>query len=147
MTTSLLASHHLLHLTKNVKDDDKLGGFRLIIISWVFSQLWTHWLHRHLMHLLGFCDLTDCITTWCISWVFVISLTASPPDASLGFLWSRWNFIDYITTWCISWVFMISLRFHWLHHHLMHLMGFYDLIEISLTTSPLDASPGMLWSH
>jgi hypothetical protein len=36
--------------------------------------LWSHWLHHHLMHLLGFCDLTNCITTLCISWVFMISL-------------------------------------------------------------------------
>jgi hypothetical protein len=56
------------------------------------------------------CELTDYITTWCISWVFVISLTVSPPDASLGFLW-----------------------FHWLHHHLMHLLGFCDLTG-SITT-------------
>jgi hypothetical protein len=28
-----------------------LGGFRFVVISWVFSQLWAHWL----------------ITTWCIS--------------------------------------------------------------------------------
>jgi len=79
---------HLLHLKKNAKDDDQLGSSRLIVISWVFSQLWAHWLHRHLMHLLVSCDLTNCITTWCISWVFVISLIASPPDASLTFLWS-----------------------------------------------------------
>jgi hypothetical protein len=55
------------------------------------------------MDFLGFCDLTNYITTWCISWDFVISLTASPPDASPRFLWSRW-----------------------LHHHLMHLLNFCD---------------------
>jgi len=40
-----------------------------------------------MMHLLGFffsCEFTDYITIWCISWVFVISLTASLPDASPG---------------------------------------------------------------
>ncbi len=59
--------------------------------------LWSHWLHHHLMHLLGFYDLVE------------ISLTTSPPNASPGFLWSHWNLTDCITTWCISWDFVISL--------------------------------------
>jgi hypothetical protein len=106
--------------------------------------LWSQWLHHHMMHLLGFYDLTHCITTWCISWDFMISLTTSPPasplDASPRSLWS-----------------------HSLHHHLMHLLGVYDLIHcintwciswdfmISLTASPSasppNASPRILWSH
>ncbi len=55
------ARHHLLHMKKmqkmtmsqggslsfatpekNAEDDDELGGFWLIIISWVFFQLWVH---------------------------------------------------------------------------------------------------------
>jgi hypothetical protein len=112
-------------------------------LSWVFMiSLRSQRLHHHLMHLLGFCDFTHCITTWCISWDFMISLIASPPDASPGILWSH------------------SLHHH-LHHHLMHLLGFYDLTPcittcittwcifwdfvISLTASPLDASLGFLW--
>jgi hypothetical protein len=31
-------------------------------------------------------ELIDYITTWCISWVFVISLVASPHDVSLLYL-------------------------------------------------------------
>ncbi len=89
--------------------------------------LWSHWLHCHLMHLLGFCDIVE------------ISLIASPPDASPRFLWFHWDLTNCITTWCISWVFVISLttsppdassKFlwsHWLHHHLMHLLSFCDL--------------------
>jgi hypothetical protein len=72
-------------------------------------------------HLLGFCDLSDCITTRCISWDFMISLIASSLDASPGILWS-----------------------HSLHHHLMHLLGFYDLTHCIPPASPLDASLGIL---
>jgi hypothetical protein len=72
---------------------------------------------RWVGRLLAHCHLLGFFST-------VSSLTTSPPDASFRFLW-----------------------FHWLHHHLMHLLGFYDLIEISLTTSPPNASPGFLWSH
>ncbi len=98
----------------------------------------SHWLHHHLMHLLGFCDLSDYIkwhllgfcgfsdyirwhllafcdlsdyiTTWCISWDFMVSLTASPLDASPGILW-----------------------FHSLHHHLMHLLSFCDFADCITT--------------
>jgi hypothetical protein len=114
--------------------------------------LWSHSLHHHLyhhlMHFSGFYDLTPYITTWCISWDFMISLIASPLDASPGILWSH------------------SLHHH-SHHHLMHLLGFYDLTHyitiyittwcifwdfvISLTTSPSASPPnasfGILWSH
>jgi hypothetical protein len=78
-------------------------------LSWVFMiTLRFQRMHHHLMHLLGFCDLSDCITTWCISWDFMISLIASPLDAYPKILWSH------------------SLHHH-LHHHLMHLLVFYDL--------------------
>jgi hypothetical protein len=84
--------------------------------------LWSHSLHHHLMHLLGFYDLAHHIITWCISWEdFVISLTASSLDASPRILWSR------------------SLQ-----HHLMHLLGrFCDLIHCIIT----NAFPGILWSR
>ncbi len=35
---------------------------------------------------------------------------------------------------------------HWLHHHLMHITGFFSNVN-SLTASPLDASPRFLWFH
>jgi hypothetical protein len=53
---------HLLHSRKNAEDDDKLGGSRLNVISWVSFQLWTQRLHRHLMHLLGLYDLNNYIS-------------------------------------------------------------------------------------
>jgi hypothetical protein len=88
-------------------------------------SLTAYHLHHHLMHLLGFYELTHCITTWCISWDFMNSLTASPlaspPDASPRILWSHSLHHHLHHTWCISWDFMISL-----------------------TTSPLDASLGIL---
>jgi hypothetical protein len=108
-------------------------------------------------------EFINYISTWCISWVFVISLNASPPNASPGILWSRslhhhlmhlLGFCDYIhciTTWCISWEdFVISLIassldaplgilwFRSLHHHLMHLLT---------NCITHDASPKFLWSH
>jgi len=131
-------------------------------LSWVFMiSLKFQRLHHHLMHLLGFCDLNDCIrwhllgfyglihciTTWCISWDFMISLTtsplASPPNASPEILWSQslhhhlhhhmmhllgfYVLTHYITTWCISWDFVISL--------------IASPLVILLTTSPPNASP------
>jgi hypothetical protein len=105
---------------------------------------WTRMLLAH-YHLLGFFSTMN-------------SLTASPPDASLGILWSHslhhhlmhllGGFCDlthYIITWCIFWDFMISfttsppdaslgriLWSHSLHHHL-HLLGFYDLVHCITT--------------
>ncbi len=36
--------------SSNARDDNELGGSQFIIISWVLSQVWAHWLHHHLMH-------------------------------------------------------------------------------------------------
>ncbi len=108
------AHPHLLHLRKKTKEwwRAKEARLHLLHLRKCWRWRWVGRLSAH-CHLLGFfssmnslanaslgvffnCELIDYITTWCISWVFVISLTASPPDASPGFLWS-----------------------HWLHHHLM----------------------------
>ncbi len=119
--------HHLMHLlgfydlthciTIHITTRCISWDFMILLIASSSSSpldaspgiLWSHslhhHLHHHLMHLLGFCDLTHCITTWCISWVFVISLTTSPPDAFPKFLWS-----------------------HWLHHHLIYLPVCGDVI-------------------
>jgi hypothetical protein len=76
-------------------------------LSWVFMILLrSQRLHHHLMHLLGFCDLSDCIR-WHL----------------LGF----YDPINCITTFLGF--FMISLRSQRLHHHLMHLLGFCDLSD------------------
>jgi len=116
---------------------------RILWFQWLHQVaslgiLWSHSLHHHLMHLLGFYGFTHCITTWCISWDFMVSLTTSPStsprDASPRILWS-----------------------HSLHHHLMHFLGCCNLTHYittcdlthcittwcisSLTALPLDASP------
>ncbi len=89
-------------------------------LSWVFMiSLRSQRLHHHLMHLLGFCDISDCIR-WhllgfcdlsdCIRWHLlgfydpIDYITTFP-----GFLWSCWDLRDCITTWCISWDFVISV--------------------------------------
>jgi hypothetical protein len=118
-----------------------LLGFFSIVSSLTTSPpnaslgfLWSHWLHHHLMHLLGFCDLIGCITTLCISWVFIISPRFHWLHHHLMHLLGFCDLTNCITTWCISWVFVIllttsppnaSLKFlwyHWLHHHLMYLL-------------------------
>ncbi len=94
--------------------------------------LWCHWLHHHLMHLLGFYDLTNYITTWCISWVFMISSR---------FHWLHHHLMHFLGFYDLTkislitspWVFMISLKSHWLHHHLMHLLLFCDVTNCITT--------------
>jgi hypothetical protein len=151
-----LAHYHLLGFFST------MSSLTALPLDASLGFLWSHWLHHHLMHLLGFCDLIHCITTWCISWDFVISFIASPPNASHGrILWSHslhhhlmhllgfYDFAHYITTWCISWEdFVISLTASspdvslgilWsgsLHHHLMHLLGgFCDLTHYKVRYS------------
>jgi hypothetical protein len=100
-------------------------------LSWVFMiSLRSQRLHQHLMHLLGFCDLSDCIRWHLLgfydhhhlhhhlSWDFMIITTSpgilwSSPPASPPFLGFydhhhlhhhlSWDFMittTYITTWC-----------------------------------------------
>jgi Fe-S-cluster formation regulator IscX/YfhJ len=64
------------------------------------------------------------------------------PDSlsSLGFF-LNYEFTNYVATWCISLDFVIPLSTS------PPLLGFYDFTKISETTSPPDASPGILWFH
>jgi hypothetical protein len=105
------ARRHLLHLRKKKRqrNDNKPGRLVVICYTWKKCRRCRQARRRPAhCHLLGFFST-------------VSSLTASPPYASLGILWSH------LLHHHLSWVFMISLRSQRLHHHLMHLLGFCDL--------------------
>ncbi len=91
--------------------------------------LWYHW------------DLRDCITTWCISWDFVISVIASSGIS--------WDFMIITTSPRILWSSPPLLGFYD-HHHLSwdfmiittYITTFLGILWSSPPTSP--ASPPLL---
>jgi hypothetical protein len=131
-----------------------------------FGILWSHWLHHHLswsfmislrslklhhylMHLLGFCDLSDCIMWHLLGFYAPIDCITT----FHGFLWSRWDLRDCITTWCISWDFMIITTYIttflgnlWSSPPASPpLLGFYDHHHLSWDFMNITTSLGILW--
>jgi hypothetical protein len=102
---------HLLHLRKKKqRNDDELGRLTVICYIWKkIQKMTTSWEAPNLMSSPGFFfnyELSDCITTWCLSWVFMILLRShwlhhlmhllcdvadciTPLDAPHRILWSH----------------------------------------------------------
>ncbi len=115
-------------------------------LSWVFMiSLRSQRLHHHLMHLLGFCDLNDFIRWHLLGFYDLAEILkiASPPDASLGILWSQW--LHQVASLGILWSSPLASP-----PTSPPLLGFYDHHHLSwdfmIITTCITTSLVILWS-